>query len=126
MTKGKNVGLTPFPEEAGVTQYRGASSTRGCAKGVVSVQWEELEQRFLDVGWELDASFEDYLLIGHDGYRISLLAHKEWWDPDNPIFEILDHAQLSTYWVPDEVPTPQRAAQLLQEHGWPPEERDLP
>jgi len=42
------------------------------------VQWEELEQRFLDAGWELDASFEDYLLIGHDGYRISLLAHKEW------------------------------------------------
>jgi hypothetical protein len=90
------------------------------------VQWEELEQRFLDAGWELDASFEDYLLIGHDGYRISLLAHKEWWDPDNPIFEILDHAQLTTYWVHDEVPTPQRAAQLLQEHGWPPQERDLP
>ncbi len=59
--------LTPFPEEAGVTQYRGATSTRGCAKGAVSVQWEELEQRFLDAGWELDASFEDYLLIGHDG-----------------------------------------------------------
>ena len=92
---------------------------------MVSVQWEELEQRFLDAGWELDASFEDYLLIGHDGYRISLLAHKEWWEADNPIFELLDHEEMTTYWV-HEVPSPQHAARLLQERGRLPEEWDLP
>jgi hypothetical protein len=89
------------------------------------VQWEQIEQRFVDAGWDLDASFEDYLLIGHNGHRISLLAYKEWWDPDNPLFEILDHEEMTTYWV-DEVPTPQHGARLLQEYGLPPEEWDLP
>lgn len=89
------------------------------------MQWEEIEQRFVEAGWYLDASFEDYLLIGHDGYRVSLLAHKEGWDPDNPLFEILDHEEMTTYWVHG-VPTPRDAAQLLQEHGLPPEEWDLP
>jgi hypothetical protein len=32
---------------------------------------------------------------------------------------------MNTYWV-QEVPTPQQALQLLQEHGRPPEEWDLP
>ena len=89
------------------------------------MQWEQIEQRFVDAGWDLDASFEDYLLIGHNGHRISLLAYKEWWDPDDPLFEILDHEEMTTYWV-DEVPTPQHGARLLQEYGLPPEEWDLP
>jgi hypothetical protein len=58
---------------------------------------EEIEQRLLDAGWELDASFEDYLLIGHDGERTSLLAHREYWGTENPIFEILDHEDMITY-----------------------------
>ena len=86
---------------------------------------EEIEQRFVDAGWNLDASFEDYLIIGHDGYRISLLAHKEWWEADNPICELLDHEETITFWV-HEVPSPPRAAQLLRERGQPPEEWDLP
>ena len=89
------------------------------------MQWEQIEQRFVDAGWDLDASFEDYLLIGHNGHRISLLAYKEWCDPDDPLFEILDHEEMTTYWV-DEVPTPQHGARLLQEYGLPPEEWDLP
>jgi hypothetical protein len=86
---------------------------------------EEIEQRFLDAGWDLDGSFEDYLLIGHNGERISLLAHREYWDTDNPIFEILDHEEMTTYWV-YEVPTPKQATQFLQEHAQPPEQWDLP
>ena len=86
---------------------------------------EEIEQSFVDAGWYLDASFEDYLIIGHDGYRVSLLAHKECWETDEPVFEILDHERMSTYWV-HEVPSPRRAAQLLREHSQPPEEWDLP
>jgi len=90
------------------------------------VCWEELDQRFLDTGWNLDYSFEGYALIGHDGYRISLLAHKEWWDPDDPTFELIDHKEMTTCWVHDDgVPTPRHAAQLLREHGQPPEEWDL-
>jgi hypothetical protein len=42
---------------------------------------EEIEQKFLVAGWELDGSFEDYLLIGHDGERVSLLAHRVHWEP---------------------------------------------
>ena len=86
---------------------------------------EEIEHRFLDAGWELDGSFEDYLLIGHNAERISLLAHREHWSTDDPLFELLDHEQMTTYWA-HEVPTPQQAARLLQEHGKPPEEWDLP
>ena len=86
---------------------------------------EEIEQRFVNAGWDLDGSFEDHLLIGHDGHRLSLLAHREFWGTDQPIFELLDHEEMTTYWV-QEVPTPQQALQLLQEHGQPPEEWDLP
>ena len=94
----------------------------GARKGrVEGLRWEEIAQRLVATGWELDASFEGYLIIGHDDQRISLLAHKEWWDPDDPLFELLDHEEMNTYWV-REVPDPQHAALLLQEHGQPPEE----
>jgi hypothetical protein len=89
------------------------------------VEREEIEQGFVNAGWDLDGSFEDYLLIGHDGDRISLLAHREYWETDNPIFELLDHGEMTTYWV-HEVPTPQQATQLLREHGQLPETWDLP
>ncbi len=82
---------------------------------------EEIEQRFVEAGWDLDGSFEDHLLIGHDGHRLSLLAHREHWGADQHLFEILDHDEMITYWV-EEVPTPQQALQLLKEHGQPPEE----
>jgi hypothetical protein len=63
------------------------------------VRREEIEQRFLDGRWDLDGSFEDYLLIGRDGESVSLLAHRELWGTDNPLFEILDHEKMTTYWV---------------------------
>ena len=86
---------------------------------------EEIERRLLDAGWELDGSFEGYLLIGHDGARLSLLAHREHSGTDDTTFELLDHEDMTTYWV-DEVPTPQQAAQLLGKHGQFPETRDMP
>ena len=86
---------------------------------------EEIERRFLEADWELDGSFEDYLLIGHDGERVSLLAHREHWGTDDSVFELLDHEEMTTYWV-GEVPTPQQAAQLLREHGRQPETWDMP
>ncbi len=89
------------------------------------VEREDIEQMFLDAGWELDGSFEGYLLIGHNGERVSLLAHREHWGTDDPLFELLDHEQMITYWV-DKVPTPPQAVQLLEEHGQPPETWDMP
>jgi hypothetical protein len=85
------------------------------------VERKEIAQRFVDAGWDLDGSFEEHLLIGHDGHRISLLAHREFWGTEQPLFEILDHEEMFTYWV-EEVPTPQEALQLLKDHGQPPEE----
>jgi hypothetical protein len=90
------------------------------------VKPEEIQKRFLDAGWELDGSFEGYLLIGHDGERVSILAHREYWGTDKLSFELLDHEQMATYWV-EEVPNPQQAAQLLEEHGQLPEaSEDMP
>ena len=44
---------------------------------------------------------------------------------DDPLFEILDHEGMSTYWV-REVPTPEQAQELLQEHARQPQEWDWP
>lgn len=101
-----------------------SGKTRATRKKL-DVKREEIQQRFLDAEWELDGSFEGYLLIGHDGERVSILAHREHWGTDDPLFELLDHEEMTTYWL-DEVPTPQQAAQLLEEHGQLPETWDLP
>ncbi len=80
----------------------------------------ELQQSFASAGWDLDGSFEDHLVIGYSGEGISILAHKDAWGTEDPYFELLDHERMLTYWV-REIPTPQRARELLQEHGEPPE-----
>jgi hypothetical protein len=86
---------------------------------------EEIEQRFADVGWELDGSFADHLVIGYSGDHVSLLAHEEVWGTDDPFFEILDHEQMINYWI-TEIPSPQQAEKLVREYGKPPEVRDRP
>jgi hypothetical protein len=82
---------------------------------------EEIEQRLANAGWDLDGSFSEHLIIGCSGENISLLAHKEAWETDEPLFEIIDHQRLQSYWV-REVPTPYQAAKLLEEYGHPPAE----
>ena len=86
---------------------------------------EEIEQRFADAGWELDGSFSEHLIIGYSGEYFSLLAHKEVWGTDDPIFEILDHEQMLTYWT-TKIPTPHQAEKLILECGKPPETWDQP
>jgi hypothetical protein len=89
-------------------------------------QWEQgIERSLSGAGCDLDPSFEGYLVISHDGERVSLLAQRELWGTDEPFFELLDHEEMTTYWV-YEVPTPQQATQLLREHGQLPETWDLP
>ena len=84
---------------------------------------EEIEQSFTSAGWDLDGSFSDYLVIGHSGEGFSILAHKEAWGTDDPVFELLDHERMLNYWV-RETPSPQQAQELLQDHGKSPEEWD--
>ncbi len=85
---------------------------------------EEIEQSFANAGWDLNGSFEDHLLIGYCDDGLSILAHEEAWGTEEPFFELIDHERLLTYWVRGEIPSPQRALQLLEEHGQPPGVRD--
>jgi hypothetical protein len=82
-----------------------------------------IEQGFASAGWNIDAGFLEYLLIGYNGDGLSILAHREVWETEDPVFELIDHERNLTYGV-QEIPTPQQAAQILQGHGQPPEESD--
>jgi hypothetical protein len=84
---------------------------------------EEIEQAFIDAGWQIDGSFAEHLIVGHDDGHLSILAHDWVWGTDDPIFELCDHEgeEDITYWV-REIPTPQRTAELLRENGGPIEE----
>ena len=84
---------------------------------------EEIEQRFADVGWDLDRSFSGYLVIGYSGEEVPLLAHKEAWEEDDLAFVILDHERIVSHWVRG-VPTPIEARKLLQEHSTSPNESE--
>src|SRR5215213_4324332 len=81
---------------------------------------DEIKQSFANAGCELDGSFPEHLIIGFSGNEVSILAHKETWGSEDPVFEILDHERMFTYWV-REIPTPQRARELLMEYGRPAE-----
>ena len=80
---------------------------------------EELEQRLARAGWNLDGSFSGYLLIGYTN-DLSVLVPEEACETNDPIFEIIEHERNATYWV-RELPTPQQAQELLEEHGQLPE-----
>lgn len=84
------------------------------------VSREEIERDLVDAGWELDGSFSDYLLVGEDG-DLSILVPRWAGEMDDPVYELCDGEREITYWV-REIPTPQHAAMLLEEHGGPPEE----
>ena len=81
---------------------------------------EELEQRLARAGWNLDGSFSGYLLIGYTD-DLSLLVPEEAYETNDHIFEIIEHERNTTYRV-REIPTPQQAQQLLDEHGQLPQE----
>ena len=82
---------------------------------------KQLEQALTEAGWQIDGGFSAYLLVGHDGYEVSILAHNWVWTLDKPIFELSGDGEDLTYWI-DAIPTPQQARQLLEENGGPSEE----
>ena len=79
---------------------------------------KELEQHIARAGWKIDDGFSGHLVIGNDSSSsdVSIVAYLDGWDSDDPLFELLDHGEMVSYWVGD-VPTPQQARELLQEHG---------
>ncbi len=86
------------------------------------VNREAIEQSFTRADWDIDRSFLEYLTIGCNGDSLSILAYaQEAQEPEDPVFELIDHERNFTYGV-QQIPSPQQAAQLLQEHGQPPEE----
>jgi hypothetical protein len=85
---------------------------------------EEIENCFANAGWHLDGSFTDYLVIGYDQDRLSILARIEAGESDeeeDPLFELIDHEKDLTYGV-WEIPTPEEAREMLRENGQPPED----
>ncbi len=79
---------------------------------------EAIEQRFTRAGWELDDSFSEYLTIGCNGDSLSILAYApQAREPEDPVFELIDHERNFTYGVQQQIPSPRQAAQLLREHG---------
>ena len=85
---------------------------------------QEIKQRFASAGWELDDGFSEYLVIGCSGDNtLSIVTHPEqvFETAEEPLFEIIDHAQYLNHWVRG-IPIPSQAAQMLREHGEPPEE----
>ena len=85
---------------------------------------KELVQSFTNAGWDIDDSFSGYLIIGFSSDNLSIVAHDEGdaaaGETNEHVFELLDHERNLTYWV-KEVPTPQQAQMLLEEHGELPE-----
>ena len=84
---------------------------------------EEIETGFASAGWYLDGGFADHLVIGYSDDGLSILARKEAWETEDPVFELIDHERNVTYGV-WEIPTPRKAQEMLREHGQPPEEGD--
>jgi hypothetical protein len=84
---------------------------------------EQIEEGFGNAGWCIDSGFSDYLVIGSDGDDLSILVHEEALETNDSetVFELIDHDRNLIYGV-QEIPTPQQAANLLQEYGHPPQE----
>ena len=67
---------------------------------------EAIEQSFGRAGWELDDSFSEYLIIGHNGDGLSILAYPEAGvTEEDPVFELIDHERNLTNGV-QEILTP--------------------
>ena len=80
---------------------------------------EEIEQGFIEVGWEVRGSSQ-YPLVGN-AEGLSIVAHEQYAQTRDPVFELLDGRQIVSYWV-RVITTPRQAAVLLEEQGGPPEE----
>ncbi len=82
---------------------------------------DRIDQELAQASWEPDGSFSEHLAIGNSG-DLCVLVHRSTWETDEPAYELYDVGRHVSYWV-HEIPTPDRAAKLLEEHGETPEEK---
>jgi hypothetical protein len=64
--------------------------------------------------------YPEPLAIGNDS-DLDVVVRSWTWGSDGPVYELHDAEKNIAYWVL-EMPSPQKAAELLREHGGPPEE----
>ncbi len=80
----------------------------------------DIERSLEEAGWKVDGGFDTHMIIGHDD-RASIMVHRGAADADDPAFELYHDQMEVTYWI-REIPTPDRALELLEEHGELPED----
>lgn len=81
---------------------------------------DKIARELAEAGWETDGSFSEYLTIGNSG-DLCVLVHPSTWETDKPAYELYDVWRHVSCWV-REIPTPELAGMLLEEHGEPPQE----
>ena len=80
----------------------------------------DLERNLEKAGWKVDTGFAGHMIVGHDD-RASILVHSGVGEAADPVFELYHDLKEVTYWV-REIPTPDRALELLEQYGGPPED----
>jgi hypothetical protein len=76
---------------------------------------DRIDRELADADWEPDGTFSEHLAIGESG-DLCVLVHRSTWESNVPTYELYDVDKHVSYWV-HEIPTPERAAELLKEHG---------
>ena len=82
---------------------------------------EILEQELSRAGWEVD-NFSEDLVVGNAGNLCVLIPEQSWQGAD-PVYQLFDVEKNAACWV-RMIPTPLRAAMLLEQHGVTPENRE--
>jgi hypothetical protein len=82
---------------------------------------DRIGRELAEADWITDCSFSEHLAIGESG-ELCVLVHRSTWETDLPTYELYDAGLHISCWV-HEIPMPERAAMLLEEHGETPEER---
>jgi hypothetical protein len=79
------------------------------------VDKEILEQELARAGWEVDDNCSEHLVVGHAG-NLCVLSPERSWQGADPVYELYDVRKNTACWVRT-IPTPLRAAMLLEQHG---------
>ena len=83
---------------------------------------DRIDRELAGAGWVPDGTFSEHLAIGESG-DLCVLVHRSTWETNVPTYELYDVDKNVSYWV-HEIPTPERAAKLLEEHGEPSEDAE--
>jgi hypothetical protein len=87
---------------------------------VTTLGKDRIDRELAEAGLETNGTFAEHLTIGNSG-DLCVLVHRSTWETDEPAYELYDVDKHVSYWI-HEIPTPERAAALLKEHGETPEE----